>query len=214
MKKILLFFFVLVLTFFIGCNVFAQPVELGTTKIEKLQQYRSRAKLYAPNFVLVDSDASFRVFSSPNEQIKLVLDYGSYIKKQEYSAKTNENGVAIISVKILNEEDLVGKSVAVDAYTLSPDGRINGQAVMQTENGTASSSNRVYITDKDSAKGFMFSPWQSLNSVIMSTQYDDRSGYNPYDSPMYYDKTPVYIKNMRDAQDNVRTLPQNTDNSN
>ena len=120
----------------------------------------------------------------------------------------------LIPVKILNEEDLVGKSVAVDAFILSPEGKITGQAVMQTENGATSSSNRVYITDKDSAKGVFFSPWQSLNSMIMSTQYDERSGFNPADGQMYYDKTPVYIRNMRDAQENVRTLPTNTDSSN
>ena len=50
--------------------------------------------------------------------------------------------------------------------------------------------------------------------MIMSTQYDERSGFNPADGQMYYDKTPVYIRNMRDAQENVRTLPTNTDSSN
>lgn len=176
----------------------------NNSNISRLQNYRSRAKLYAPNFVLRGNEASFRVFAGANETIKLVVDYGSYIEKQSYEVKANENGVAIFTVQILDDEDLIGKSIGLDAFVLDDRNNIVGKAVMQTENGTPSNSNRVYIADKNSEKGVLFTPWQSLNTVIMNYNYDERSGYNPSTDRMYNDKTPAYIKNMRDAQDNVR----------
>lgn len=199
-------FYIVLFVLFMLCNFsFAQDVYVQRDSgIVKLQNYRNRAKLYAPNFVLRGKDASFRVFAGANEKIKLVVDYGSYIENQTYEAIANENGVAIFTVKIIDDEDLVGKSVGLDAYILDDRNNVVGTAVMQTENGAPSASNRVYIADKDSEKGFLFTPWQSLNTVIMNYNYDERSGYNPVTDRMYNDKTPAYIKNMRDAQDNVR----------
>ncbi|MCR4881277.1 MAG: hypothetical protein K6A44_04920 [bacterium] len=198
--------FLLVLMFLFICNYsLAEDYAMQNShNITRLQQYRSKAKLYVPNFVLIGKEASFRVFTGANEKVKVVMDYGSYIDKQVYEATANENGVAVFTAKILDDEDLVGKSVAIDAYILDERNNIIGQAVMQTENGTPSASNRVYIADKDSSKGVLFTPWQSLNTVIMNYNYDERSGYDPSTDRMYYDKTPAYIKNMRDAQDNVR----------
>ena len=199
-------FYIVLFVLFLLCGTsFAEDIYVqNNSNIVKLQNYRNRAKLYAPNFVLRGKDASFRVFAGANEKIKLVVDYGSYIEKQTYETKANENGVAIFTIHVLDDEDLVGKSVGLDAYIMDERGHVIGQAVMQTENGTPSSSNRVYIADKDSEKGVLFTPWQSLNTVIMNYNYDERSGYNPATDRMYYDKTPAYIKNMRDAQDNVR----------
>lgn len=198
--------FILLLLILSICScTFAEdyPIQ-NNSNIERLQQYRNNAKLYVPNFVLIGQDASFRVFTGAFENVKVIMDYGSHIDKQTYEATANENGVAIFTVKIIDDEDLVGKSVAIDAYILDKRNNIIGHAVMQTENGTPSASNRVYIADKDSAKGVLFTPWQSLNTVIMNYNYDERSGFDPSTDRMYYDKTPAYIKNMRDAQDNVR----------
>ena len=197
------FFLVLILLFLCG-SCLAEDVTMQTSDIAKLQNYRNRAKLYVPNFVQISKDATFKVFSQKNQLVRIVVDYGSYIDKETYEEYTNENGVAVFTVKILNDEDLVGKSVGIDAYIFDNKNNVIGKAVMQTENGTPSASNRVYIADKDSGKGVLFTPWQSLNTVIMNYNYDERSGFNPSTDRMYYDKTPAYIKNMRDAQDNVR----------
>lgn len=198
------FFITLILIFVCSCAIAADSFGVKNSDIIRLQQYRSRAKLYVPNFVQISKEATFKVFADKNQKVRIVVDYGSYIDKEIYESEANENGVAVFTVKILNDEDLVGKSVAVDAYILDPRGNVLGKAVMQTENGTPSASNRVYIADKDSSKGVLFTPWQSLNTFIMNYNYDERSGYNPSTDRMYYDKTPAYIKNMRDAQDNVR----------
>ena len=130
--------FLLILIVVFVCNItFAQDYYIqNNSNIVKLQQYRSRAKLYVPNFVLIGQEASFRVFAGANEKIKIIMDYGSYIDKQIYETTTNENGVAIFTAKILDDEDLVGKSVGIDAYILDSRNNIVGQAVMQTENGT------------------------------------------------------------------------------
>ena len=198
------FYLVLFLIFCCSCSVFAEEFYYQNSNINRLQQYRNKAKLYAPNFVMIGKEASFKVFSGPNEKVKLIVDYGSYIEKQTYEENTNENGVAVFTIKIIDDEDLVGKSVAIDAHITDRYNKYLGQAVMQTENGTSSNSNRIYITDKDSAKGVYFTPWQSLNTVLTNTDYDERSGFDPVNDRMYYDKTPAYVKNMRDAQDNVR----------
>lgn len=203
--KIRVYSFLIVLMFMCCTQVNAEVARTNSnSQINQLQQYRTKAKLYAPNFVQLGTEASFRVFTVPNANVQVVLDYGSYIEKEHCNVVANENGVAIAKVNILDDEDLVGKSVAVDAFILDENKKVLSQAVMQTEKGTPAPSNRIYIVEKNSGKGVLFTPWQTLNTVIMNNSYDERSGYDPARDQIYYDETPAYIKNMRDAQDNVR----------
>lgn len=206
----------ILLMFLLYCgNAYADDISMPNSQVEILQKYRSSAKLYTQNFVLIGNQATFRVFTTPNTPVKLVLDYGSFTENQTYEEESNANGVAIFSVKILDNEDLIGKSVGVDAFILDKTTKkVVQKAMMQTETGTPSQSNRVYIVSKDSDKGFYFSPIQGMNSVMMNMDYDEHSGYNPALNQMYSDTTPVFIRNMRDAQDNVRQIPTNNNSTN
>ena len=206
------YFLILIFTLFlVASNNFAYAENI---QISELQRSRSSAKIYVPNFVVRGSEAKFKVFTKPNYHVKLVIDYASYIDKKILESDANENGVAVFTVKILDDEELVGKSVAIDAFVCTKEGDDFQKAVMQTELGEPSASNRIEIADKDTEKGFYFSPMQAINQVRMNYDYDDDSGYNPVSQQMYYDSTPVYVRNMRDAQENVRAIPTNNSNSN
>jgi len=194
--------------------VFAENGEFEVnSQLTDLQNYRSIPKLYAQNFVLIGEDAIFKVHAKPNKKVKLVLNYGSAIDSQIFEQTTNDQGVTSFTVPIYNNEDLVGKSVEVEAFVYNSANNIQ-KAVLQNESGSASSFNRIYIADKNSAKGFLFTPWQTLNKLILNYSYDERSGYNPLNDQIYDENTPIYVKNMRNAQDNVREIPTNSNYSN
>ena len=186
----------------------------GVSQISTLQRFREVPKLYAPNFVLIGKKATFKVYTRPNINAQLVLDYGAGEKKQTYTALVNDVGIATFYVLIIDNSDFVGKSVAVDAYVWEGDNiEQKTKAVLQNESGTAASYSRVYIADDESAKGVLFTPWKALNQVIMNVDYDERSGYDPINDQIYDDTTPVYVRNMRDAQDNVREIPTDFNHS-
>lgn len=210
MKK-LIYLFILIF----GFNSFAfgeDTINTRVSQLSKLQKIRSMPKLYVPNFVLINEDAIFKVVTRPNLKIKLVVDYGANIPIQEFQKETNETGIVAFNVHILKDDSLIGKSVAVDAFVIENDEQI--KAVIQNENGTIRNSNRIYITDNEADKGFLFAPWQTLNTLIMNYGYDENSGYNPAEEQIYTNNTPIYIRNMRDAQDNVREIPTNPNYSN
>jgi len=189
--------------------------EEASSQLQALQQYRHFAKLYAPNFVLIGNNATFKVVTNANAKVKLILDYGATIPKTTLEETANDKGVAVFNTTIIDDKTLVGKSVAIDAYVVcynSPWQYM--KATLQNEHGEEASSNRIYIADKDSAKGVIVSPWQSLNTFIMSTDQSENSNFDPVTGLKYNSNTPVYIKNMRDAQDNVRELPTNFSNTN
>lgn len=193
--------------------VFAQ--DNANSQLSTLQNVRNYPKLYAPNFVLIGNKATFKVVAVPRSKVKLILDYGSTIPRQTLEADTNEKGIAVFNTMIIDNEELVGKSVALEALVVKK--YRAGEyikAVLINEKGAPATSNRIYIADKDSAKGVMLTPWKSLNNFIMSVDYDEESGFNPFTDYKYDDTTPVYIRNMRDAQENVREIPTNTNNSN
>ncbi len=185
----------------------------ANSQITNLQNFRSTPKLYAQNFVLIGENAVFKVFAKPNVQVKLVLNYGAGFDSQRFEQTTNAQGVAAFTVPIHDDNDLVGKSVEVEAFVYSQPGVVQ-KAVLQNESGSATSFNRIYIADKNSAKGVFFSPWQSLNKLMLNYSYDERSGFDPVNDKIYDDNTPIYVRNMRDAQDNVREIPANPNNSN
>jgi len=190
-------------------------MDKSSSQLSALQNVRNYPKLYAPNFVLIGNKATFKVISFPRSKVKLILDYGSTIPRQILEADTNEKGIAVFNTLILDNEELVGKSVALEALIVNkhkPD--TYTKAILINEKGTPANSNRIYIADKDSAKGVMVTPWKSLNNFIMTVDYDEESGFNPFTDFKYDDTTPVYIRNMRDAQENVREIPTHTNNSN
>ena len=210
MKKI-----VYLLVLFIGlCNfALADGIsEAPISQISKLQKVRSLPKMYVPNFVLLGDDAIFKVVAKPKTLVRLTVDYGANIPVQKLERETNENGIVAFHVKIIQDESFVGKSVEVEAVVIESENEI--RAVIQNENGTIKNTNRIYIADNESDKGVLFAPWQALNTLRMNYEYDERSGYDPLSEQVYTNNTPVYIRNMRDAQDNVREIPTNSGNSN
>ena len=205
--------FSLIFILLLFCCTFSQISFAENPQITALQKVRSSAKLYVPNFVVVGKDTTFKVFTKPNYHVKLVVDYSSNIEKTVLEQDANINGVVVFKIKILDDENLVGKSIGVNAYCSSSQGTDFQTAIMQTENGENAQTNRIEIIDKDTEKGVYFSPIQSLNHVMMNYDFSERSGYNP-NNQIYYDNTPVYVRNMRDAQENVRTIPANFNSSN
>ncbi len=208
MRVLVFFTFIILLNFSITVNA-VEISSASSSQLDELQNYRSNAKLYAPNFVLIGENAVFKVYSKPNEKVKLTLNYGSNISQQTFEQNTNKMGIATFSVPILDNEELVGKSVQVDAFIQDKANKIR-KAILQNESGSASSYNRIYIADKNAAKGFLFTPWKCLNQFIMNVNYEERSGYDPINDQIYDETTPIYVRNMRDAQDNVREIPTNT----
>ena len=209
--RISLFFIFIFLGISLNSTVLANET---VSQINTLQRFREVPKLYAPNFVLVAQNATFKVLSKPNSNVELILDYGYSTKTQKYNAQTNEVGIATFEVPIIDNHDFVGKSIAIEAYVWQDESANKIKAVLQNEAGTASSYNRVYIADDESAKGVLFTPWKVLNQVIMNADYDERSGFDPVNDRLYDDTTPIYVRNMRDAQDNVREIPTDFNHSN
>ncbi len=205
---------IILLLFAYAINAEAEIVESGISQIGELQRFRNQAKLYAPNFVLVGEPAEFRVFAAPNSDVTLTLDYGYGFERQVVEQKANELGVVTFKVQIINDKELIGKSFGVEATVFDPITQVKKKAILQNKTGTASAYGRIYIADNDSAKGVLFTPWKSLNQFIMNTSYDERSNYDPINDQIYDDTTPIYVRNMRDAQENVREVPRNINNSN
>ena len=210
--KVCLFF---ILVFI--CTIFAHVASATeqVSQISALQRFREAPKLYVPNFVLIGKHATFKVLTKAGANVELTMDYGYREKSQKHTTKANDVGIATFEVPIVNNPDFVGKSVEVAAYVWENENEQNKiKAILQNESGTASSYNRVYIADDEAAKGVLFTPWKVLNQVIMNADYDERSGYNPVSDQMYDETTPIYVRNMRDAQDNVREIPTNFNHSN
>ncbi len=212
--------FVSILTVFICFFInLASAVELSdglvtqfekqNEQIRKLQQNREAAKLYAPNFVVIGAEAEFRVQAKPNDKIKFTLNYGSTIPKQYFEQVANDKGIAIFNPTILDDERLVGKSVDVQAIVVSDYCTEYQVAILQTENGTPAPSSRVYITDKDSEKGVIFGQWNPLTPFMTRNNTSEQSVYDVMNNQLYPKETPKYVRNMREAQDNVREFPEN-----
>ena len=215
MKKTLFAMFLLFAMFaYCPQNAMAEITLSQTSQLGELKRYRNVAKLYAPNFVLIGEASTFKVYTEPNTEVTFKIDYG-YLEEIHSETKiSNEQGIATFEVTVPVNEELVGKSAEVEASVLDKETNTKTKAVLQNESGTAHSYNRIYIADNKSADGVMFTPWKVLNQFIMNTDYDERSGYNPMTDQIYDDTTPVYVRNMRDAQENVREVPRNINNSN
>ena len=199
-----------------ACGLFTSHcfAQQSISQIDALQRFRETPKLYAPNFVLIGKIAVFKIHTKPDYNAQLILDYGYNEKHQMYDALANDVGVVTFEVPIIDNRDFIGKSIDVSAYVWQGDNSHQKvKAVLQNESGTAASHNRIYIADDDSAKGVLFTPCKVLNQVIMNVDYDERSGYNPFNDQIYDDTTPIYVRNMRDAQDNVREIPTNFSNT-
>lgn len=207
-------FLLLSLCVYCSQNAMAEITLSQTSQLGELQSYRSIAKLYAPNFILIGEASDFKVFTKPNTEVTFKIDYGYQEEPYEETLISNEQGIATFKVTVPTNKELVGKSAEVEATVLDKVTNKKIKAVLQNELGTAHSYNRVYIADNKSADGVMFTPWKVLNQFIMNTDYDERSGYNPVTDQIYDDTTPVYVRNMRDAQENVREVPRDINNSN
>ncbi len=187
------------------------PKSLG-----ELQTLRSRARLFLPNFVIIGEKATFKIVTKPFYNVELNLDYDN-LESEIYTTKANDMGLAIFEINIIDDKNLVGKSVLTEAYVWDDNNELNkSKAIPQDNNkiGNSTLFDRVYITDKDTAKGFLVSPSQMLNQYLLNNNLGrNADNYNVYNNP-YSDDTPAYVRNMRDARDNVRQVRQTINNSN
>jgi len=210
------FIYIILLTFcFVGVAN-ATGISLDNISAHQVtQNQNTQPKLYAPHFVLIGEAATFKVFTNPNKTVKLTIDYGYSTDKIVIDKKANDKGVAVFTVQITDDKNFAGKSIGVDAYIIDETNpALTQKAAMLNDKGGITNSNRVDIVDNDSAKGFRISPSQYLNEFLMNVNYDEKSGFDPFTDRIYDNKTPTYVKNMRDAQENVREIPANFSNSN
>ncbi len=218
MQKIIKIAFSLLL-FLTTLICFSQVIyanEDAPKSIEELQAQRSRARLFLPNFVVIGENATFKIVTKPFYNIELRLEYDNF-SEEIYTSKANDMGLGVFDINIVDDKNLVEKSVLVEAFVWEDGNEVNKTKALPQDNnkiGQSTLFDRVYITDKDSAKGVVVSPSQILNQYIINNNIGGNSdNYNPYSNP-YSEDTPVYVKNMRDARDNVRQVRQTINNSN
>lgn len=208
----LCFIFVAILCF----NSIAFADEDAPKSIGELQALRSRARLFLPNFVIIGENATFKIVTKPFYNVELRLEYDD-LSEEIYTSKASDMGLGVFDINIPDNKSLVGKSVLVEAYVWQDGDESNKSKALPQDNnkiGQPTLFDRVYITDKDSAKGVVVSPSQMLNQYIMNNNIGGNSdNFNPYNNP-YSDDTPAYVRNMRDARDNVRQVRQTINNSN
>ena len=183
--------------------------------IGELQALRSRARLFLPNFVILGENATFKIVTKPFYNVELRLEYDD-LSEEIYTSKASDMGLGVFGISIPDNKSYVGKSVLVEAYVWRDGDETNKSKALPQDNnkiGQSTLFDRVYITDKDSARGVVVSPSQMLNQYIMNNNIGGNSdNYNPYNNP-YSDDTPAYVRNMRDARDNVRQVRQTINNS-
>ena len=212
-KTVIFLCFILFSALGLGICVFADEDTPKT--IGELQAQRSRARLFLPNFVIIGENATFKIVTKPFYNIELRLEYDD-LSEETYTSKASDMGLGVFNISIPNNKNYVGQSVLVEAYVWHEGEEKNKSKALPQDNnkiGHSTLFDRVYITDNDNAKGILVSPSKILNEYIMNNNIgEDSNNYNPYNNP-YSKDTPIYVKNMRDARDNVRQVRQTINNS-
>ncbi|MDD3594535.1 MAG: hypothetical protein PHX18_07905 [Candidatus Gastranaerophilales bacterium] len=204
--RVRFFVYILMLLLFVQNHLMAEEINFipAAAGLSKLTVLRSAPMLYRPNKLFTGQDAVFKVKAAPDSFVVLVLDYEFEPQSVAYESKTNAAGLCTFRIPMNVAKEYVGRTVKVEAMVWKNEDKsdiVKAQPLDSTGNTAASA--RIVISD-GGAKGVVFSPSRGLNEYIINSDYDEDSNFDLSKNKIYNDSTPAYVKNMRDAQDNVK----------